>query len=68
VISPRGSFKAMVNRALAGLGLVAGMAFGWSQTTAQSDYEARELKFRAKEEADLKAPQSWLSLAGLFWL
>jgi len=58
----------MVNRALAGLGLVAGMAFGWSQTTAQSDYEARELKFRAKEEADLKAPQSWLSLAGLFWL
>ena len=33
-----------------------------------SDYTAAIQKWRASEEADLKKPDGWLTLAGLFWL
>ncbi|MEO6873170.1 MAG: DUF1684 domain-containing protein [Chthoniobacterales bacterium] len=35
---------------------------------AESDYVAGIQKWRAEEEADLKKPDGWLALAGLFWL
>jgi uncharacterized protein len=35
---------------------------------ANSTYESRILKWRQEREAKLKAPDGWLSLAGLEWL
>lgn len=35
---------------------------------AGSDYAAGIQKWRAEEETDLKKPDGWLTLAGLFWL
>lgn len=35
---------------------------------AESDYVAGIQKLRTEEEADLKKPDGWLTLAGLFWL
>lgn len=35
---------------------------------AQSDYVKTIEKWRTNEEADLKKPDGWLTLAGLFWL
>ncbi|HEY2800977.1 MAG TPA: DUF1684 domain-containing protein [Chthoniobacterales bacterium] len=39
-----------------------------SSARAQSDYVKAIEKWRAGEEADLKKPDGWLTLAGLFWL
>ena len=39
-----------------------------TSTLAQSDYVKAIEKWRAGEEADLKKPSGWLTLAGLFWL
>ncbi len=35
---------------------------------AESDYVTGVQKWRAEEEADLKKPNGWLTLSGLFWL
>jgi uncharacterized protein len=46
---------------------LAGLLVGAGVLMAVSPYEQEVLKWRQEREAALKAPDGWLSLAGLFW-
>lgn len=37
-------------------------------TLAMDDFKTEQLKWRSEVEADLRKPEGWLSVAGLFWL
>lgn len=54
------------NRVAAALGVWALFDAGW--LPAQLDYSSRIEQWRARHEAELKAEDAWLAVAGLFWL
>jgi uncharacterized protein len=59
--SPRAIFVYTLMRILAAGAVLAGIAFA-------SEYTEAIAKWRAEREARLKAPDGWLSVAGLSWL
>ena len=50
------------------LALVLAAAMAVSTLGSGKDYQAQILKWRAEREAELRADDGWLTLAGLFWL
>ena len=54
------------NRVAALAGVFALFNAGW--LAAQSDYRSRIEQWRIRHEAELKAEDGWLAVAGLFWL
>src|SRR5436853_5865539 len=61
--------KTKGKRKPASLALALTMVMAISATAADKfAYEAQIKKWRAEREAELKADDGWLTLAGLFWL
>ncbi|HWO02628.1 MAG TPA: DUF1684 domain-containing protein [Blastocatellia bacterium] len=57
----------VVPRAVLVLALIGAMTAN-SGASSQDSYRRNIAKFRAEQEAELKGPNGWLSVAGLFWL
>jgi hypothetical protein len=54
------------NRVAALAGILALFDAGW--LPAQNDHRSRIEQWRVRHEAELKAEDGWLAVAGLFWL